>query len=287
MPANDADGAGAAHSATHVAAPLWRVLATSGYGLWAWLGLALLLGYQEGRSDTLVPLAVGLILAGFGLALACLPGRGATRDWYGWRPRHDSRPTRAALLAFVTYLPMLGVAGLVRGDNAFWATRLAGAALAMCSLASLAYNNYDRRQPWRRLAPSSSSLVPVRRLLFAAYAGGLWLWAVTLAQGQSESLFLGRPWLLLLLVLALATATMGALRWRSLARRRPDRTGALRSSRWLAVLLAYGVPVLALVLALRIDTPLLAAAVAVFSCLPGRWLEQRQLAVVRGNDGLR
>ena len=109
VPANDADGAGAARSASHVAAPLWRVLAVSGHGLWAWLGLALLLGYQQGRNDTLLPLAVGLILAGFGLLLACLPGR-APRDWYGWRPRRDSRPTRAALLAFVTCLPMLGVA---------------------------------------------------------------------------------------------------------------------------------------------------------------------------------
>jgi hypothetical protein len=285
VPANDADGAGAARSASHVAAPLWRVLAVSGHGLWAWLGLALLLGYQQGRNDTLLPLAVGLILAGFGLLLACLPGR-APRDWYGWRPRRDSRPTRAALLAFVTCLPMLGVAGLARGDNEFWATRLAGAALALCSLASLAYNNYDRRQPWRPLAPSSSSLVPVRRLLFAAYAGSLWLWALSLAQDQSDSPFLGRPWLLLALVLAVATGTMGALRWRSLGQRRPERTAALRSARWLAMTLGYGVPVLALALAVapQLPTPLLAAVVAVPSCLAGRWLEQRQLAVVRGND---
>jgi hypothetical protein len=285
-PANDANGIQAARAVTHVAAPLWRVLATSGYGLWAWLGMALVLGRPDGRSGTLVPLAAGLLLAGFGLVLACLPGRGATHDWYGWRPYRDSRPTRAALLAFVTYLPMLGVAGLARGDNDFWATRLVGAALALCSLASLAYNHYDHRRRWLRPAPSPSSPFPLRRLLFAAYAGGLCLWAITVAQGQQGSPFLGMPWLALLLGLATVTWAMEARGWQSLGRRRPARTEALRSARYLSVLLAYVVPALSLALAMRVDAPLLAAAVAAPSCLLGRWLEQRQFAAVRSNDVL-
>jgi hypothetical protein len=283
-PANDANGIHAARAVTHVAAPFWRVLATSGYGLWAWLGMALVLGRPDGRSGTLVPLAAGLLLAGFGLVLACLPGRGATHDWYGWQPYRDSRPTRAALLAFVTYLPMLGVAGLARGDNDFWATRLAGAALALCSLASLAYNHYDHRRRWLRPAPSPSSLFPVRRLLFAGYAGGLCLWAVTVAQGQQGSPFLGMPWLALLLGLAMVTGLMEWRSWRSLGHRRPARTTALRSARCVSALLAYVVPALALLLAMRIDTPLLAATLAAPSALLGRWLEQRQFAAVRRND---
>jgi hypothetical protein len=270
-----------------VAAPFWRVLATSGYGLWAWLGLALVMGRPDGRSGTLVPLAAGLVLAGFGLVLACLPGRGATHDWYGWQPYRDNRPTRAALLAFVTYLPMLGVAGLARGDNDFWATRLAGAALALCSLASLAYNHYEHRRRWLRPAPSPSSPFPVRRLLFAGYAGGLCLWAITVAQGQQGSPFLGMPWLALLLGLAVATWAMEARGWRSLGRRRPARTAALRSARWVSVLLAYVVPVLALVLAMWLPAPLLAATLAAPSVLLGRWLEQRQFAAVRRNDIIR
>lgn len=288
-PANDANGSQAVRTATHVAAPFWRVLATSGYGLWAWLGMALVLGRPDGRSGTLVPLAAGLVLAGFGLVLACLPGRGAAHDWYGWQPYRDSRPTRAALLAFVTYLPMLAVAGLARGDNDFWATRLAGAALALCSLASLAYNHYDHRRRWLRPAPpSSSQQFPLRRVLFAGYAGGLCLWAITVAQGQQGSPFLGMPWLAVLLGLAVVTWVTEAGAWRSLGRRRPARTAALRSARWVSVLLAYAVPALAIMLAMWIHTPLLTAAVvAAPSCLLGRWLEQRQFAAVRRNDVLR
>ena len=287
-PANDANGSQAARAVTHVAAPFWRVLATSGYGLWAWLGMALVLGRPDGRSGTLVPLAAGLVLAGFGLVLACLPGRGAAHDWYGWQPYRDSRPTRAALLAFVTYLPMLAVAGLARGDNDFWATRLAGAALALCSLASLAYNHYDHRRRWLRPAPPpASQQFPLRRVLFAGYAGGLCLWAITVAQGQQGSPFLGMPWLAILLGLAVVTWVTEAGAWRSLGRRRPARTAALRSARWVSTLLVYAVPALAIMLAMWIHTPLLAAAVAAPSCLLGRWLEQRQFAAVRRNDIIR
>ena len=286
--ANDANGAQAPRAATHVAAPLWHVLATSGYGLWAWLGAALAFSHQEGRSDTLVPLTAGLVLASFGLLLAYLPWRGATRDWYGWQPRRDSRPTRAALLAFATYLPMLAVAGLARGDNDFWATRLAGAALALCSLASLAYNNYSHRRRWLRPAPPTpSGRLPARRLIFAAYAGGLWLWLCTLAQNPMDSPFANFSWRLLLLALALLLGLVEALNWRSLGRQRAERTAALRAARWAAVLLAYVVPALALLLAGQIDTPLLAATLAVPSCLLGRWLEQRQFAAVSRNDALR
>jgi len=286
-PANDANGMQAARAVPRAAPPLWRVLAASGYGLWAWLGLALVMGRPDGRSGILVPLAAGLMLAGFGLVLALLPGRGATRDWYGWRPYHDSRPTRAALLAFATCLPMLGVAGLARGDNDFWATRLAGAALALCSLASLAYNHCDHRRRWLRPVPPFSSRFPARRLLFAGYAGGLCLWAITAAQGQQGSPFLGVPWLALLLGLVVVTWATEACGWRSLGRRRPERTAALRSARCLSVGLAYVVPALALMLAMGIAPPLLPAAMAAPSCLLGRWLEQRQFAVVRRNDIVR
>lgn len=285
-PANDANGAQASRPVAHVAAPFWRVLATSGYGLWAWLGLALALDRQDGRSGTLIPLTAGLVLVSFGLLLAYLPWRGTTRDWYGWQPQRDSRPTRAALLAFATYLPMLAVAGLARGENDFWATRLAGAALALCSMASLAYNNYSHRRRWLGpLSSPSASQLPIKRLLFAAYAGGLWLWVSLLAQGQLDSPFVGFSWLLL--ALAVLLGVLETLSWRSLGQRRAERTAALRSARWLAVVLTYVVPALALLLATQIATPLLAATLALSSCLLGRWLEQRQFAAVRRNDDAR
>jgi hypothetical protein len=90
-----------------------------------------------------------------------------------------------------------------------------------------------------------------------------------------------------LLGLAVVTWAMETRGWRSLGRRRPARTAALRSARWVSVLLAYVVPVLALVLAMWLPAPLLAATLAAPSVLLGRWLEQRQFAAVRRNDIIR
>jgi sulfite dehydrogenase (quinone) subunit SoeC len=258
-------------------APLWRILAASGYGLWAWLGLALMLGlYPAGRNGTLLPLGVGTMLVGIGLLVACLPWRGAS-GWYGWHPRRDSRPNRAALLALVTFLPMLAVAGLVRGDNIFWATRLAGAMLALCSVASLAYTGYRFR---RQLSPTlqrAAVALPLSRLVFAGYAGGLWLWLCTLAQGDlvaPRSLY---PWVLLLLTLALLLGLLEGQGWHSLGKLGPQESAAeqaLQPARFVAALFIYVLPCIALLQARQNGVDLIAAALAVPSCLLGKWLER-------------
>ena len=261
-------------------APLWRILAASGYGLWAWLGLALMLGlYPAGRNGSLLPLCVGTVLVGIGLLVACLPWRGAS-GWYGWHPRRDSRPNRAAMLALVTFLPMLAVAGLVRGDNIFWATRLAGAMLALCSvasLASLAYTGYRFR---RQLSPTlqrAAAALPLSRLVFAGYAGGLWLWLCTLAQGDlvaPRSLY---PWVLLLLTLALLLGLLEGQGWHSLSRLGAQESAAeqeLQPARFVAALFIYVLPCIALLHARQDGVDLIAAALAVPSCLLGKWLER-------------
>lgn len=259
-------------------APLWRVLAASGFGLWAWLGLALLLGlYPADRNGTLMPLLVGALLAGSGLLVACLPWRGAS-DWYGWRPWRDSRPSRAALLALATFLPMLAVAGLVREHNIFWATRLAGAALTVCSLSSLAYTGYRFCRQLSPPAQRAATSLPISRLVFAGYAGGLWLWLCVLALDEPKPRHGLYPWIMVLLALALLLGLLEGLAWHSLAGSSSDggvaREQALRPARFAAALFTYVIPCIALLLTRHEGVGLIAAALAVPSCLLGKCVER-------------
>ena len=266
------------HWRPELLAPLWRILSVSGYGLWSWLGLALALGfYPAGRNGTLLPLCVGVALVGAGLLVACLPWRGAS-DWYGWFPRRDSRPTHAALIALLTFLPMLAVAGLARGDNIFWATRLAGAVLCLACVASLAYTGYQ----YQRLLPSpaqrAATSMPVNRLVYAGYSGGLWLWLCTLTHGE---LALPRglyPWILILLVFALLLGLLEGMDWQALdrpeSRGRNSHQHVPGPARFVATFFTYVLPCIALLLARHKGVDLVAAAIAVPSCLLGKWMER-------------
>ena len=101
-------------------------LADTGRGIWLLLGIALTFGlFRQGRGNTLVLLALGAAFVLAGLAVALLRRTGDTA-WHGWRPRQSFVPTPAALFALAGFLPVLAVAGLSRGDNDFWATRIAG-----------------------------------------------------------------------------------------------------------------------------------------------------------------
>jgi hypothetical protein len=289
-PANDGD-ARKTHWRSESVAPLWRILSVSGYGLWSWLGLALALGfYPAGRNGTLLPLSVGTVLVGAGLLVACLPWRGAA-DWYGWRPRRDSRPTHAAMIALMTFLPMLAVAGLARGDNVFWATRLAGAALSLSCVTSLAYTGFHYQQQLSSASQRAATSMPVNRLVFAGYSGGLWLWLCTLAHGELVSPPGLYPWILLLLVFALLLGLLEGMDWQSLTRSeshgRASRNHAFGAARFMAAVFTYLLPCIALVLARREGLDLVAAAVAVPSCLLGKWLERHlyESLLVRAEAG--
>ncbi len=256
-------------AAPAAAAVLLQVLASAGYGLWMLLGLSLALGlYGFGRGDVLVPLVLGCALVSAGLVAAVLRLR-AVPAWHGWSPGRSAWPSRDALAALAVYLPMLAVAGLARGDNDFWATRLAGAALVLCSAASMVYSARGQRPGW----PS--------RIVAALYSGGLWLWLCM--AGQDPLPDGAHLWILALLAGALALGLLENAYWQALdlpgppadEPGRPHGDGAAPGPRrLLAALLVYGVPCLGLLATSLFDPGVLPAALAALSCLAGRLIEQ-------------
>lgn len=256
--------------ATHAAASL-QVVALGGYGIWLWIGLSLLLGInQYGRSATLLPLALGAVLIGVAPVLAALRLPGLER-WRGWRPG-DGRPTRSALIALATWLPMLAVVGLVRGDNHFWVTRLAGGTLALCSLLSVLAATHDDRAALTPSLQRATALLPTCRITAAAFTGGLWLWLAGLAQTLADA---ATRWTLPLLLLALGLGLLDSGLWQAL--HGPETLRPTRRQRSAARLgaasLAYVLPCAALLAA---DTAgaLVAAALAVPGCVAGRVLDR-------------
>lgn len=290
-PAND-DNARKRRWRPNSVAPLWRILSVSGYGLWSWLGLALALGfYPAGRNGTLLPLSVGMALVGVGLLVACLPGRGAS-DWYGWFPRRDSRPTHAALIALLPFLPVLAVAGLARGDNIFWATRLAGAVLSLSCVAGLAYTGYQYQRQLPSPSQRAATSMPVNRLVYAGYSGGLWLWLSTLVHGELVSPPGLYPWILILLVFALLLGLLEGMDWQSLDRSESHGRTSLDlvpgPARFAAAFFTYVLPCIALLLARQKGVDLVAAAIAVPSCLLGKWMERHlyEARLIRDEGGV-
>ncbi|HEX7817637.1 hypothetical protein [Dyella sp.] len=259
---------------------LWRmlleILALSGYGMWLLLGLALALGvYSSGRGEALVPLFLGALFVSLGLILASLRLSWAS-DWHGWQLGRDSRPTREALLALLAYLPMLAVAALARGDNSFWATRLAGAALALAALATLVDT---ARGLGRRRADLTAELavLPVSRVVSACYAGGLWLWVCVAAQSDQANMGNAPYWVFSLLALALLLGAVESMRWRVLQPRNEHlrRQQSLPPARFLAAVLVYALPCVALLATGLEWAPLWLAVVAAVACGVGKTLEQR------------
>lgn len=257
-------------------ASLLRVLALSGHGLWMLLGVALALGiYRGGRSEALLPLALGAVFVSAGLLAACLHLPGLS-EWHGWYPARRSRPTREALLALAAYLPMLAVGGLVRGDNAFWATRLAGTALALCSAASLFYTVHRYRERLCAGALRCSAQLPISRIVVAWYAGGLWMWLCLAVQDGAVHPAGTRPWIMVLLVLALLLGLIEGLRWQALGQAEKRPTGGRgRTDRFVAALFTYAVPSLALLVVDLSNAGVSLVALAAVSCLLGRTIEQR------------
>lgn len=251
------------------AAIVLRMLAVCGYGLWMLLGLGLALGvYSEGRGESLVPLLVGAVFVSLGPLLASA-GVPWLRGWRGWRLEPGLRPSRQTLLALACYLPMLGVAGLARGSNDFWATRLISAALAVCSLACLVYAPRGARAP---RPPGLVAQLPVDRVITACYGGGLWLLLCVVSQDPAVRIGDTRMWVIGLLLLALLLGLVEGMRWQSVTGRG---AGARWRWRFAAAALTYAVPCLGLLL-VHYDYddrwPVLLAALA---CVVGRSVELR------------
>jgi hypothetical protein len=260
---------------------LLEVLAFTGYGMWLLLGLALALGiYSNGRGESLVPLSLGAAFVTLGLLVACLR-LPAVPDWHGWRMGRGSRPTREAMIALLAYLPMLAVAALARGDNDFWATRLAGGALVLASLAALIYTAHGfgtRRAP--DLTQATSHL-PISRVVSACYAGGLWLWVCVAAQDDQVTMGSTVYWVLSLLALALLLGGVEGMRWRALqgqgieSMTKPRRLQPLSPARFLAAVLVYALPCVALLATGFECAPLWLSVIAAVACGLGKTLEQR------------
>ncbi len=258
---------------------LLRVLAVDGYGLWMLLGLALALGiYRDGRSEALVPLALGAIFVSMGLLVTCLR-LPLLEHWHGWQPARRSWPTGEALLALAGYLPMLAVAGLVRGDNGFWATRLAAATLVLCSSASVFYTVRGYRG---RLANATQRLLaqlPANQLVSALYSGGLWLRLCLATQESGAHPAGSRPWIMALLSLAVLLGVIEGMRWQSLHSAGVPANDAMarqcRSARFVGAVFTYAVPSVVLLLVDLLDAGPLPLALAALSCLLGRSIEQR------------
>ncbi|WP_147281718.1 hypothetical protein [Dyella solisilvae] len=259
-----------------VGATMLYVASSHGFGLWLLLGLALAVGiYPSGRGNALVPLALGAVLVGPGLLAACAHAAWMP-TWHGWRIGKSARPTRDALVALSTCLPVLAVAGLARGDNSFWVTRLAGAALALCSLASLiltAHGDAIRRVP--SLDTRLATQLPLSRVVSAAFGGGLWLWMC--AAGQDNAVSAGQQlnWIITLLAVTLLRGLIENLRWQSVLLRLPGPRPLLelQPRRFVAALLVYALPCAALLLASVRDVGPVLAAVAAVSCLTGMGIE--------------
>jgi sulfite dehydrogenase (quinone) subunit SoeC len=257
---------------------LLEALALCGYGLWMLLGLALSLGiYSTGRGDALVPLALGCVFVSAGLVAGCLRLR-AMPEWHGWRIGTPQRPTREALLALATYLPMLGLAGLARGDEGFWATRLVSVALMICSFACLVAGAYGYRT--RRLATQAgiAMQLPASRVLSAWYSGGLWLWVCVIFQANlAGNTVEPLPWAIGLLLLAMLLGLVDGLSWQSLRGpglgdyRQTDK--GLQSRRFLAALFIWVIPSLSLLLVTVFPGGRWLAFCAATACMVGKSLE--------------
>ncbi|MGC1547841.1 MAG: hypothetical protein WA777_04875 [Rhodanobacter sp.] len=259
---------------------LLLVLTICGYGLWMLLGLALALGiYSSGRGEALVPLMLGCVFVSVGPLLASLRLLPMMPDWYGWRFGHRQRPTRETLMLLATYLPMLGVAGLAHGDNDFWATRLVGATLMVCSLASVVLSAYGYRARHLPELSGIASQMPISRVVSAWYGGGLWLWLCVISQDASNWPGGGRPWILGLLLLALLLGLVEGMRWQALqsvsvdGREAPDILKGLQTQRFVAAALTYAIPCLSLLLAHAGSDNRWMALLAALACVSGKSLE--------------
>lgn len=275
------------HSLFSIPVAVVQTATAAGYGLWMVLGGSLALGiYPDGRGEVLVPLAIGLILASTGLVATCLRLRFAP-DWHGWNPVKRMMPTREGLVAMANYLPMLALAGLARGGNDFWATRVAGAALVLCSLVTLVYTV---RAAARSLSPDLAALAnlsPGGRTASGLFAGGLWFWLCI--EGQM-AVGPDNPWRLALLAVALAAGVVEGMRWRAL-RRVADAAGAqaqivggrwglsLLGSRFGVAALSVGLPCVLLAMHGQPGLQLVTAGVATLSCAIGQCLEHRLYGV--------
>ncbi len=117
---------------------LFTVLSGAGFGLWTWLGLALGLAvYAPGVNAVMLPLACGFVLAAGGLLASTWHLGKPLRAWRGLTQWRSSWLSREAVLALLTFVPVLALAALRHAERGSLVVRGTGLLLALLALATV------------------------------------------------------------------------------------------------------------------------------------------------------
>jgi DMSO reductase anchor subunit len=250
------------------------VLSGAGYGLWCLLGAALAAGvYPLAGTGILVPLGFGFLLVTAGLIASTAHLGRPERAWRALSQWSSSWLSREGIASLITYMPMLAVAWLGHAGSTDWPTRVAGASLALGSLATIVctaniYRSLKTVHAWR--APQVLPLY----LVFAVLSGGLWLWA-WLALASARPITLAFP--LGLLGLAVIAAVVKTDYWKTVDRTPVITAGHAIGLQHLGRVRAFEGPAseesyltreMAFVLARKHSTRLRKGAVILFAALP-------------------
>jgi DMSO reductase anchor subunit len=252
----------------------FTVLSGAGYGLWCLLGAALAARvYPLAGTGVLVPLGFGFVLVTAGLIASTSHLGRPERAWRALSQWSSSWLSREGIAALITYLPMLAVAWLAHTGSTDWPIRVAGAWLALGSLATIVctaniYRSLKTIRAWR--APQVLPLY----LVFAVLSGGLWLWA-WLALASARPITLAFP--LGLLGLAVIAAVVKTDYWKTVDRTPVITAGHAIGLQHLGRVRAFEGPAseesyltreMAFVLARKHSTRLRKGAVILFAALP-------------------
>ena len=201
----------------------FTTLSGSGYGLLFWLG-----AHYAFKPLPLSPLfalllfAFGLLLVTAGLVASLWHLGQPQRAWRALSQWRSSWLSREGVMALITYVPALLLCGLIWNGDFGTISRIAGAALAVLSLLTVActamiYASLRTIPAWRHW-----SVVPTY-LLFALAGGVLWLVALySLSGWQAGSMVL---WSIAILLIVLLLCKVIA--WRLVSRAELD--GVLRT----------------------------------------------------------
>lgn len=201
----------------------FTTLSGAGYGLLALLGAGVALNWWPRTSiEVAVPALLGLTLASMGL-LASMAHLG--QPWRAWRAFSQWRSSwlsREGVCAVLSYLPALAVLALNwrmdPKDDWSAAARIAGLLLLLAAVATV-YCTARIYSSLRTIPAWHNGWVAPVYLVFAAFSGGLWLWALGSWQRRSDPVYWNLiglpPWLLIgLLVCAMLAAVLKLGYWR-------------------------------------------------------------------------
>jgi DMSO reductase anchor subunit len=250
------------------------VLSGAGYGVWCLLGAALAARvYPLAGAGILVPLGFGFVLVTAGLIASTAHLGRPERAWRALSQWSSSWLSREGIASLVTYLPMLAVAWLGQAGSTDWPIRVAGASLALSSLATIVCTANIYRSLKTVHAWCAPQVLPLY-LVFAVLSGGLWLWA-WLALASARPITLAFP--LGLLGLAVIAAVVKTDYWKTVDRTPVITAGHAIGLQHLGRVRAFEGPAseesyltreMAFVLARKHSTRLRKGAVILFAALP-------------------